>query len=108
MQIETLIQSARDRIQELQAAGANAKAEGMVGQLAAQRIRVEKFLTDLLAANAKRLIGDFVSWDCDGSTLTGKVRQLIVDPTNCEMAIVGTGSTCHVVPVAELKLAGKS
>lgn len=104
MKIETIIQSTRAKIEELRSAGGHAKAEASAGMLASQRLQFERFLTDLLQANAKRLVGDFVSWDCDGETLKGKVRQLIVSPDNIEMAIVSTGATCHVVPVSELRL----
>jgi hypothetical protein len=67
---------------------------------------VERFLTELLAANSRRLLNTIVEWDADGATLSGKVFQIIANPANLETAVIAAGTACHVVPVAQLRIPG--
>jgi hypothetical protein len=103
--IQIAIQNTRSKIQALRDKGRNA-GEQSAGALAAQRIGLERFLTELLAANSRRLLNTIVEWDADGATLSGKVFQIIANPANLETAVIAAGTACHVVPVAQLRIPG--
>lgn len=105
MQLEKLIQTTRDSISALRERAGREKTDGAAGQLAAQRIPLESFLRDLIAANQKRLIGDLVTFQNEGVKHTGKVRELVESPDGTTFAVIGVGATCHAVDVAELQLA---
>lgn len=105
MEITALIAKTRTEIADLRSRAAQAATEAGSGQLTAQIIPLQTYLSDLLAANSRRLVGDIVRFETGSGVVTGKVREILNSPGGVELAVISVGATCHCVPCDELIIA---